>query len=66
MLAQLYSMKRVEIIKMLEKCPIFSINEFARITGKGAEYSRLYLHRLKKDGLVCYYRVFLIVQIDTL
>lgn len=45
-------MKGMKIIKLLGKRPIFSINEFARITGKGAGYSRLYLHRLNKDGLV--------------
>lgn len=45
-------MKKIEVIKRLEKCPIFTFNEFVRMTGRSPEYCGLYLHRLKKEGLV--------------
>ena len=45
-------MKKIELIKMLEKYPLFTFNEFVRMTGKSSEYARTYLYRLKKEGLV--------------
>ncbi len=45
-------MKKIELIRMLEKYPLFTFNEFVRITGKSSEYARTYLYRLKKEGLV--------------
>jgi predicted transcriptional regulator of viral defense system len=45
-------MKKIEIIKILEKYPLFTFNEFVRITGKTSEYARNYLYRLKKEGLI--------------
>ena len=43
-------MKKIELLKVLEKYPLFTFNEFVRVTGKPPEYSRTYLHRLKKEG----------------
>jgi len=45
-------MKKIGLLKMLERYPLFTFNEFVRVTGKTPEYSRTYLHRLKKEGLV--------------
>lgn len=45
-------MKAIETIKMLEKCPIFTFNEFVRMTGNKQAYARTCLYRLKKKGLI--------------
>jgi len=45
-------MKAIETIKMLEKCPIFTFNEFVRMTGSSQAYARTCLYRLKKKGLI--------------
>ncbi len=45
-------MKKLELIKKLRQFPLFSFNEFVRLTGMSSEYARLYLFRLKKDGLI--------------
>jgi predicted transcriptional regulator of viral defense system len=39
-------------IKILEKYPVFTINDFVRITGNGPKYSRTCIYRMKKDGLI--------------
>jgi len=44
-------MKKIEIIRKLENQPLFTFNEFVRITGKNPIYARIYLYRLKKGGL---------------
>lgn len=45
-------MKKIEIIRKLEKYPLFTFNEFVRLTNKNQAYARTYLHRLKKEGLI--------------
>ncbi len=45
-------MKKIALIKTLEEYPLFTFNEFVRITGKSSEYARTYLYRLKKEGLI--------------
>lgn len=45
-------MKKIEIIRILERYPLFTLNDFVRITRKTSEYARTYLYRLKKEGLV--------------
>ena len=45
-------MKKIELIRMLEKYPLFTFNEFVRITGKGVKYCRTHIYRLKKEKLV--------------
>lgn len=45
-------MKKIILVKSLEEYPLFTFNEFVRITGKSSEYARTYLYRLKKEGLI--------------
>lgn len=45
-------MKRVTILKELEKKPLFGIEHVMRITGKDREYSRLIVHRLEDKNLI--------------
>ncbi|MBU4245964.1 MAG: type IV toxin-antitoxin system AbiEi family antitoxin domain-containing protein [Nanoarchaeota archaeon] len=45
-------MKKIALIKSLEEYPLFTFNEFVRITGKSSEYARTCLYRLKKEGLI--------------
>ena len=47
-------MKTIEAIKTLEKMqkPVFNVNDMAKIMQKSKNYSSLFLHRLKKKGLV--------------
>lgn len=42
-------MRKIEIIKTLEKYPLFTFNEFVRIIKKTQKYARTYLYRLKKE-----------------
>ena len=45
-------MKKLELIRTLERYPLFTFNEFVRITGKGVKYCRTHIYRLKKEKLV--------------
>lgn len=45
-------MKKIELLRILEKYPLFTFNEFVKITGKSIKYSRTYIYRLKKDKLI--------------
>jgi len=45
-------MKAVETIRMLEKQPIFTFNEFARMSGSSRAYARTSVSRLKKKVLI--------------
>jgi len=45
-------MKKIELIRMLEKYPLFTFNEFVRITGNGVKYCRTHIYRLKKEKLI--------------
>lgn len=45
-------MKKIEVIKILGRRPLFTINDFVRITTRKPEYSRTCLYRLKKERLV--------------
>ncbi|MEK6914999.1 MAG: hypothetical protein AABW89_00460 [Nanoarchaeota archaeon] len=45
-------MKKIELLRVLEKYPLFTFNEFVKITGKSIKYSRTYIYRLKKDKLI--------------
>lgn len=41
----------LEFVKEMKK-PVFSINDACKITGKGKEYTRLFLFRMKKNGKI--------------
>ncbi|MEK6864830.1 MAG: hypothetical protein AABX27_06035 [Nanoarchaeota archaeon] len=45
-------MNAIHLLKALERCPLFTINEFIRVTGSSAKYARNHIYRLKKAGLV--------------
>lgn len=45
-------MKKIIIIRLLEKYPLFTLNEFVRLTGKKVQDTRNYLYRLRKEGLI--------------
>jgi|SRR3989344_2947922 len=45
-------MKKIALIRTLEKYPLFTFNEFVRITGKGVNYCRTHIYRLKKEKLI--------------
>ena len=47
-------MKTIEAIKTLEKMqkPVFNVNDMAKIMQKSKNYSSLFLHRLKRKGLI--------------
>lgn len=44
-------MNKLQILRELEKYPVFGIRELKNITGK-EEYARIIMHRLKKEGLI--------------
>jgi predicted transcriptional regulator of viral defense system len=47
-------MKTIELLeklKAMEK-PVFTIQDFSKILGKGQDYTRLYVHRLRQRGLI--------------
>ena len=41
---------RIQLLKELEKYPVFTSKTIADITGKGKQYANLILFRLKKTG----------------
>lgn len=43
---------KIQLLKKLEEYPLFTMNEFVRITGKSPEYARTMLYRLKKEKLL--------------
>src|SRR3989344_3070176 len=45
-------MKKIVLIRTLEKYPLLTFNEFVRFTGKGVKYCRTHLYRLKKEKLI--------------
>jgi len=45
-------MNKLELIKRLEKYPVFNLNTLIRIINKKREYARLVLYRLKKDKFI--------------
>lgn len=45
-------MKKIAVIRMLEKYPLFTLNDFVKLTGKKVQDARNYLYRLQKEGLV--------------
>lgn len=45
-------MKKIELLKMIEKYPLLTFNEFIRITGSDIDYARTYLSRLEKEKLI--------------
>lgn len=45
-------MDKIRLLETLKSYPMFTLNEFVRITGKDAPYTRLLLHRLRKENLI--------------
>jgi len=45
-------MKTIKLLDTLRKYPLFTLNDFVKITRKSPEYCRTYLYRLKKQGLI--------------
>ncbi len=45
-------MKTIDVLKELEKYPVFDNTIFRSITGKDSAYARLCLHRLKEKGYI--------------
>ncbi|ODS38007.1 MAG: hypothetical protein A7316_08735 [Candidatus Altiarchaeales archaeon WOR_SM1_86-2] len=45
-------MKKIILIKELEKYPVFTLGTLRRITRKERNYAKLILHRLKEEGLI--------------
>lgn len=45
-------MHTINVLQELSKYPVVDITKVADIIGKSNEYARLYLHRLKKRGLI--------------
>ena len=45
-------MKKIKIMKIMEKAPLFTFNEFVRFTEFSPGYAKVYLSRLKKDGMI--------------
>lgn len=43
-------MNKIRLLKKLESYPLFTVNDFAKITQKTQEYNRLLLHRLVREG----------------
>ncbi|TRZ54957.1 hypothetical protein D4Q76_01350 [archaeon] len=43
---------KIQLLKKLEEYPLFTMNEFVRITGKSQEYARTMIYRLKKEKLL--------------
>ncbi len=43
---------KIQLLKKLEEYPLFTINEFVRVTGKSPEYARTMIYRLKKEKLI--------------
>ncbi|MFH1209284.1 MAG: hypothetical protein V1663_00645 [archaeon] len=45
-------MKKISLIRELEKYPVFNLNTVRNITEKDSNYSKLLVYRLKKEGLI--------------
>lgn len=45
-------MKKAEMLKVVGKTPLFTFNEFVRLAAFRPGYAKVYLSRLKKDGLI--------------
>ncbi|MFH1065290.1 MAG: type IV toxin-antitoxin system AbiEi family antitoxin domain-containing protein [Nanoarchaeota archaeon] len=45
-------MKKAEFLKLLGKYPLFTLNEFVRVTGFSPKYAWVCLSRLKKEGVL--------------
>ena len=44
--------EKIELLKKLENYPLFTFNDFVRITGTTPKYARTLLYRLKKEKLI--------------
>lgn len=45
-------MRNVNLLKILSDYPLFTLNDFAKITRSTQKYARTHLYRLKKQGLI--------------
>ena len=45
-------MKKRELLTILKNYPLFTFNDFLKISNMNSKYAALYLFRLKKDGLI--------------
>ncbi len=45
-------MRQIDILKEINKWPVFDVSKAAQLFEKDHAYTRLYLHRLKKRGLI--------------
>lgn len=45
-------MNKISLLKILGSYPLFTINDFIKITKSKPEYARTHLYRLKKEGIV--------------
>ncbi len=45
-------MKKIELLRKLEKYPVFGLKEVSNAIGKECSYAKLALYRMKKEGLV--------------
>ena len=45
-------MKKIELLKELEKYPVFNLKTVKDIINKDRNYTKLFIHRLKKDKLI--------------
>lgn len=45
-------MKKIELLKKLERYPVVTLKSIRELTQKKREYARLFVHRMKKDGLL--------------
>lgn len=41
--------RKMDVLKSLREYPLFTINDFVRLTGMSPAYARLYIHRLIKE-----------------
>ena len=46
------SLKKIELLNVLKTYPLFTLNDFVKITGKDSKYCHLIISRLKKEGLI--------------
>ncbi len=45
-------MKTIQLLKRVERLPLFSVNDMAKIVNKSPKYIRTLLYRLHKNGLI--------------
>ncbi|MBI2106680.1 hypothetical protein HYT57_01735 [Candidatus Woesearchaeota archaeon] len=45
-------MKTIHLLKRLERLPLFTENDIAKLTNKGPKYVRTLLYRINKEGLI--------------